>query len=124
MLHLVLDTGATSSLIRKKKCNELGLHIYPTLHWAIQVDGAKLNVVGEIHTTVNRDKLELKFSAIVVKTMATEALGGTGFHVENDIYSRMAADKIVVKGKYYFNSTPPLALTASIFSYKLDKEEK
>ena len=99
MLHLVLDTGATSSLISEKKCNELGLHIYPTLHRAIQVDGAKLNVVGEIHTTVNRDKLELKFSAIVVKTMATEALGGTGFHVENDIYSRMAADKIVVKGK-------------------------
>ena len=81
------------------------------------MDGAKLNVVCEIHTVVKRDKLELKFSNIVVRTMATEALGGTGFHVENNIYSRMAADKIVVKGKYYFNSTPPLALTASIFSH-------
>ena len=75
LLHLVLDTGATSSLISEQKCKELELHIYPTLHRAIQVDGAKLNVVGEIHTMVKRDKIELKFSAIVVRTMATEALG-------------------------------------------------
>ena len=46
--------------------------------------------------------------------MATEALAGTGFHVENDVYSRMATDKIVVQGKYYFNPTPPIALSASI----------
>ena len=46
--------------------------------------------------------------------MSTGVLAGTGFRVENDIYSRMATDKIVVKGKYYFHSTPPIALTASI----------
>ena len=75
-----------------------------------------------IHTMVKRDKIELKFSAIVVRTVATEALGGTGFHIENDIYSRMAADKIVVKGKYYFNSTPPLALTALLFLHQPNKK--
>ena len=36
----------------------------------------------------------------------------------------MAADKIVVKGKYYINSTPPLALTASIFSHTNKDEEQ
>ena len=46
--------------------------------------------------------------------MGTEALGGTGFHNENDIYSRMASDKIVVQGKYYFNTTPPIALTSRV----------
>ena len=56
--------------------------------------------------------------------MATETLEGTGFHVENDIYSRMAADKIVIQGKYYFNSTPPLALTASLFSHHTNNEGK
>ena len=80
----------------------------------MQVDRKKLDVEGEIHIKVNRDKLELTFSALVIKTMSTDTLAGTGFHVENDVYSRMAADKIVVKGKYYFHSTPPLALTAPI----------
>ena len=70
--------------------------------------------MGEIHIEVNRDKLKLTFSALVVKIMSTDVLAGTGFHVENDVYSRMATDKIVVKGKYYFHSTPPLALRAAI----------
>ena len=62
ILHLVLDTGATASLFSKKKCEELNIPILPTLHKAIQVNGEKLNVVGERHTNVWRDKLELKFS--------------------------------------------------------------
>ena len=41
---------------------------------------------------VNRDKLKLTFSALVVKIMSTDVLAGTGFHVENDVYSRMATD--------------------------------
>ena len=114
LLHLVLDTGATASLIKEDKCKELKIPIHPTIHRAVQVDGNKLDVVGEIHIKVNRDKLELTFSALVVKIMSTDVLAGTGFHVENDVYSRMATDKIVVKGKYYFHSTPPLALTAAI----------
>ena len=46
--------------------------------------------------------------------MATEALAGTGFHKENDIYSRMASDRIVIKGKYYYNPTPPLVLNSRV----------
>ena len=109
--------GATASLISESKCKKLDIHIYPTLHQAVQVDGSKLKVVGEIHSVVERDKLKLAFSALVVRNMAAEALAGTGFHKENYIYSRMATDKIVVFGKHYFNSTPPIALTASIHSY-------
>ena len=68
----------------------------------------------EIHTKVYRDKIELNFSALVVKNMATEALAGTGFHKENYVYSRMASDKIVIKGKHYYNPTPPLVLNAKV----------
>ena len=67
------------------------------------MDGANLDVIGEVHAIVYRDKLELTFSALVVKNMATDALAGTGFHRDNDVYSRMATDKIVVQGKNYFN---------------------
>ena len=67
-----------------------------------------------MHTVVFRDKLTLTFSALVVRKMVTEALAGTGFHKENNIYSRMVSDKIVVQGKYYFNATPPVALTSQV----------
>ena len=90
---MILDIGTTSSLISEGKCKELNIHIYPTFYRAIQGDRVNLNIIGEIHTTVKRDKLELKFSAIVVKTLVTEALAETGFHMENDIYSRMATAK-------------------------------
>ena len=46
--------------------------------------------------------------------MCCDVLAGTAFHKENDVYSRMATDKIVVGGKHFFNSTPPLALTARL----------
>ena len=64
LLHLVLDTGAMSSLISEDKCKELSIHIQPTKHKAVQVDGAKLDVIGEVHTLVFRDKLTLTFSAL------------------------------------------------------------
>ena len=109
-----MDTGATSSLIKISVCRLLNVQIHPTLHRAIQLDGADLEILGEVHFIVTRGKLSLSFNALVVKNMATDILAGTGFHKENDIYSRLATDKIVVQGKYYFNSTPPMALTAKI----------
>ena len=111
---MVLDTGATASLISKIKCEELNISILPPLHKVIQVNREKLDVMGEIHTKVWRDKIELKFSALVVKKIATEALAGTGFHKENDVYSWMVSDRIVIKGKHYFNLTPPLVLNARV----------
>ena len=38
--------------------------------------------------------------------MGTDILGGTNFHRENDIYSCMAKDTIVIKGTNVFQSTP------------------
>ena len=67
-----------------------------------------------MHAVVFRDKLTLTFRALVVRKMGTEALAGTGFHKENNIYYRMVSDKIVVQGKYYFNATPPIALTSRV----------
>ena len=50
-VHLVLDTGATASLISLSKATELKLTILPTTHKAVQVDGiSDLKLLGEIHT--------------------------------------------------------------------------
>ena len=50
-IHIVLDTGATASLISLAKVKELKLKILPTVHRAVQVGGvADLKVLGEVHT--------------------------------------------------------------------------
>ena len=114
LVHLILDTGATASLISMEACKRLNIPMQTTKHKAIQVDGEQLDVVGEIHIKLQRDSILLDFDALVIKKMSSDFLAGTGFHKDSDIYSRMADDKIVIKGKHYINSTPPIALAARI----------
>ena len=48
MIYLLLDTGATSSLVTKSKADELNLQIHSTTHKAIQIDGeTNLKVLGK-----------------------------------------------------------------------------
>ena len=108
-VHLILDTGATASLISMEACKRLNIPMQTTKHKAIQVDGAQLDVVGEIHIKLQRDSILLDFNALVIRNMSSDFLAGTGFHKDNDIYSRMADNKIVIKGKHYINMTPPIA---------------
>ena len=106
-LHIVLDTGATASLISLDKAKELGLKILPTAHKALQVDGiSDLKVLGEVHTQFNRGAICLTFSGLVVNKLGTDILGGTNFHRENDIYCRIAKDTIVINGSKMFQATP------------------
>ena len=105
-VHIVLDCGATASLIRASEASRLKLKIWPTLHKAVQVDGVtNLKVLGEIHTEFTRGDLTLTFSALVVNKLGTPVLGGTNFLVENDVYCRMANDTVVIKGNNVFRST-------------------
>ena len=79
-VHIVLDTGATASLISLAKAKELKLKIAPTKHRAIQVDGiSNLVVMGETHTCFQRGNLDLQFSGLVVNDLGTDVLGGTNF---------------------------------------------
>lgn len=93
---------------------QLDIPIHKTDLIALQVDGQELDVVGEIHFVVTRDKLQLQFSALVVKNMTVDFLAGTPFCKINDVYARLATDKIVIQGKYFFNSTPQMAINAKI----------
>ena len=106
-LHLVLDTGATASLMSQEKASELNLQVLPTQHRAVQVDGISgLKVIGEVHTEFTRNNIKLQFSGLVVNKLGTDILAGTNFHTENDVYCRMAQNVIVVQGSHTFQSTP------------------
>ena len=105
----MLDTGATSSAISLKKAKQLGLRIFPTKSKLVQVDESYLEVCGEIHTSFYRENIKLNFSAIVVKKMGFDIIGGTNFLKENDVYCRLSTNKIVIKGVHSYNSTPYIA---------------
>ena len=110
-IYLVLDTGATASLISEKLARNLNLRLYPTTQRAVQVDGeTDLPILGEVHTTFARGKLSLKFDGLVVSNLGVDILAGTNFHVDNDVYSRMAKGTIHVGNSHVFQSTPPAML--------------
>ena len=105
-VHIVLDSGATASLICAPEAERLKLKIWPTMHKAVQVDGVTgLKVLGEVHTEFHRGDLVLSFDALVVNKLGTLVLGGTNFLIDNDIYCRMANNTIVIKGNNIYSST-------------------
>ena len=113
-IHIILNTGATASLITLAKAKELRSSINPTTHKAVQVDGVSdLKVLGEVHTHFYRGQIQLQFSGLVVNHLGTDVLGGTNFHTENDIYCRMSQGSIVVKGNNIFQMTPPEVMKMS-----------
>ena len=80
-------------------------------HKAVQADGVtKLKVLGEIKTTFHRADCELNFEALVVDTMGIHIIGGTDFHIHNDISTRMATDSINIGRKKVIQSSSPTEL--------------
>ena len=113
--------GATASAISEKRANKLGLKIIPTKHKLVQIDESYLEVCGEVHTKFYRDDLQLQFSALLVKKMGFDIIGGINFQKENDIYCRMSKNKIIVKGIHTYNSMP---YVATLNQMKVNSEEK
>ena len=115
-IYCVLDTGATASLITLRMAKLLNLQVHNTSHQAVQVDGeAQLHVLGEVHTSFTRGGLSLKFSALVVSQLSVDILAGTNFHVENDVYSRMAKGTIHIGDHCVLQSSPPSLLALDTF---------
>ena len=110
-VHIVLDSGATCSLMSLNMTKKLGLHVQKTVHKAVQVDGqSPLKVVGEVHTQLTRGNITLNFSGLVITEMAADILGGTNFLIENDISYRMAKGTIQIGPSCTVLSTSPTVL--------------
>ena len=101
IVNITLDTGATTSFIKKQFCNLLGIQIHPNNQLAKLGDGCTvLASIGEVHITFTRDKWSVKFDAIVVEKLSSDIYGGMNFLVENDISLRPKTGEITVLGKH------------------------
>ena len=87
MVTMILDTGASGSMISLQICELAGLQVYPSTHKAVQADGdSYLNVVGEVHTSIVMDgNLRLPLSAVVVTKLKAGLIVGMNFMRENKV---------------------------------------
>ena len=81
MITMVLDTGATGSMISLDMCELANLRVYPSNHSAIQADGdSQLQVVSEVHTSILLDNfLTLPINAVVVTRLKAGLIVGMAF---------------------------------------------
>ena len=95
---LLIDTGATSSLVSKSFLQSTGIKAKPTRHAARQVDRSSIVIQGEIHITLSYGNLQLPIDALVVDSMDCDILVGVPFCKENDITVHLKQDQISIQG--------------------------
>ena len=72
-INITIDSGATTSFIRKDICTSLNLKISPTGKLIKLGDGCTtLAAIGEVNEVFTRDKWSVLFRAIVVKTLSSD----------------------------------------------------
>ena len=71
-------------------------------------------VLGEVHTYFTRGTIKLRFSGLDVNQLGVDILAGTTFHVENNVYSRMAKGTIHIGDHYVVQSAPPSMLALDL----------
>ena len=73
-IRIIIDTGATTSLIRLSIVTALGLRIYsPSQTVKLADSSTRLDMVGEIRTDFIRGSLKLHCSTLVVKESDVDA---------------------------------------------------
>ena len=112
---ILVDSGAEISMMEEEFAHHIGATIYPTSTSARQADGASnLKIVGEVHLKFTLGNLELKFDALVAKSLTDNVIAGVPFLTAHDIYARPAKRTIHVGSQEFKYGTQNRSSTASI----------
>ena len=97
VVHIVVDTGATSSVVSRSFLLSVGISPKDTQHSAHGADKSKLNISGEIqiHGLTFGGK-ELPLTALVMDKLDCDILAGTPFCKANDIHVHLKSEKITI----------------------------
>ena len=101
LLDITLDSGATVSYIKLSKAVQLGLSISPNSQLALLADKkTRMASIGEVNFIVTTQGIHMRLRALVMKNLQCECFGGTTFHVDNDIETRIKAGTVCIHGKF------------------------
>ena len=94
--HVVIDTGATSSVVSQSFVQRVGIPIKSTLHSARSADKSNLPVLGEVHFTMNFGNHDLPITALIIEKLDCDILAGIPFCKYNDIHVHLKAENISI----------------------------
>ena len=104
--HITLDTGATVSFIRKSYAELHGLPIKPNNQLALLADDkTRMASLGEIDIHLTRGPVKARLRALVMEHLQADCFGGTTFHYDNDVQSRIKSRQIKLHNKYVIQQT-------------------
>ena len=107
-VQLILDTSATSNMVRASSAKLYGLPITPASQMVRQADGVTpMDVIGEVHCSLTRGLRTFELDALVVRQLDVDILAGNPFMVRNDIGARPAKRQIEIGGTETINYSSP-----------------
>ena len=89
-VKIVIDTGATSTLVSVAFARRVGLVIQPTKHSARQLDKSKITLAGEVKFTISFGNITLIVDGLVNSSIDCDILAGCPFCEDNavDVFPR------------------------------------
>ena len=110
MLEITLDSGATVSYIKLSKAVSLGLTILPNHQLALLADEkTRMASIGEVDFQVFLNSICMRVRALVMKNLQVECFGGTTFHVDNDIQTRIKNGTVSIHGQFTVKQSNPFS---------------
>ena len=99
--HVVIDTGATSSVVSQSFANHSGVAVKSTLHSVRSADKSSLPILGKVHFTLNFGNLNLPITALVIEKLDCDILAGIPFCKTNDIHIHLKAETFLMVSKIH-----------------------
>ena len=107
-LRITLDSGATVSYIRMSEVSRLGINVMPNNQLALLADRqTRMASIGEIDVTVQVENINLRLRALVMQNLQADCFGGTTFHVDNEIETKITEGSIRIHNKYVVKQCNP-----------------
>ena len=126
VLNITLDSGATVSYLRLDKAQKLNLTIYPNNQLSLLADmKTRMSSIGKVDFVVTIEKVQLRLRALVMENLQAECFGGTTFHVDNDVSTRLKERMITLYGRFQVKqSNPSLSIQLHcVICHKMSKND-
>ena len=113
--RIVIDTGATSSLVSSDFIARTGIKLQPTSHAARQIDKTPLNLLGEAKFKLSFGDNELPIEALVTDSLDCDILAGVPFCKSNNIDVHLGSEEISLNQKRIPYGSKPDSIQHDIY---------
>ena len=111
-IHIDLDSGATLNYCLESEVKKYGFKMLPNSQMSKLGDGhTKLKAIGEINEIFYRKKVQIRYRAVVCKSLTSPFIGGTLFFRDNAVEQDFVRNVIHLKDRQVqVLPTDPVAL--------------